>query len=365
MIGGGYSNLISGMAATIPGGAYNEASERCALAAGRRAKAYHAGAFVWADTVDQDFYSSAADQFAVRATGGAYFLTPEIRLWHPLGDAYGWGARLHFGDGDNAFIREEADDDLRIHARRGTRLTGGNVGIGTAAPATERLEVDGGNIRVRGVSGFTGPGQEAAVWLGDGNHYIKGVYGYGVKIGTWPVGDALCVTEQGGGNVGIGTTAPETKLHVVGTTRTSVLEITGGADVAEPFATSDLAPASEGSVMVIDERNPGRLRVSRQAYDKRVAGVISGAGGLNPGLTLRQQGLTEQGAPVALSGRVYVLADAAFGAIQPGDQLTTSSTPGHAMKVSDPPRAQGAVLGKAMSVLESGRGLVLVLVTLQ
>jgi hypothetical protein len=35
------------------------------------------------------------------------------------------------------------------------------------------------------------------------------------------------------------------------------------------------------------------------------------------------------------------------------------------MKVSDPVRAQGAILGKAMTSLTKGRGMVLVLVTLQ
>jgi len=68
---------------------------------------------------------------------------------------------------------------------------------------------------------------------------------------------------------------------------------------------------------------------------------------------------------VALTGRVYVQADAGYGAIKPGDLLTTSDTPGHAMKVIDHAQARGAVLGKAMSSLKEGKGLVLVLVTLQ
>jgi hypothetical protein len=80
---------------------------------------------------------------------------------------------------------------------------------------------------------------------------------------------------------------------------------------------------------------------------------------------MQQQGLMEGGKNVALTGRVYVLADAANGAIKPGDLLTTSATVGHAMKVSDHARASGAILGKAMSGLEQGRGMVLVLVTLQ
>ena len=97
--------------------------------------------------------------------------------------------------------------------------------------------------------------------------------------------------------------------------------------------------------------------------DSHVAGVISGANGINPGIQMQQQGLLEGGKNVALTGRVYVQADAAFGAIKPGDLLTTSSTPGHAMKVSNHNKAQGAILGKAMTGLKSGRGSVLVLVT--
>ena len=45
--------------------------------------------------------------------------------------------------------------------------------------------------------------------------------------------------------------------------------------------------------------------------------------------------------------------------------LTTSATPGHAMKATDLGAAQGAIIGKAMTPLDDGRGLVLVLVNLQ
>jgi hypothetical protein len=80
---------------------------------------------------------------------------------------------------------------------------------------------------------------------------------------------------------------------------------------------------------------------------------------------MQQQGLLEGGKNVALTGRVYVQASSSNGAIQPGDLLTTSTIPGHAMKVTDHARAQGAILGKAMTGLSDGSGMVLVLVTLQ
>ena len=62
---------------------------------------------------------------------------------------------------------------------------------------------------------------------------------------------------------------------------------------------------------------------------------------------------------------MYALADATAGAIKPGDLLTTSGTPGHVMRASDSDRRSGAVLGKAMTGLKDGKGLVLVLVSLQ
>jgi Collagen triple helix repeat (20 copies) len=153
-------------------------------------------------------------------------------------------------------------------------------------------------------------------------------------------------------------------LNVDGSTTTKTLTILGGADVAEPFKMS-ARDLPKGSVVVIDGANPGHLKLSESAYDTRVAGIISGANGVNPGISLSQQGVMEGDQNVALSGRVYVQADAENGAIQPGDLLTTSSTPGHAMKVTDHTRAQGAILGKAMSGLKEGNGMVLVLVTLQ
>lgn len=148
-----------------------------------------------------------------------------------------------------------------------------------------------------------------------------------------------------------------------GTVAVKVLEITG-ADLAEKFPTTEtLEP---GTVVEIDPDNPGHLRKARGAYNKRVAGAVAGANGLSKGIILGNLEGSENHTPVAMSGRVWVYADATHEAIEPGDLLTTSDLPGHAMKASDPTRAHGAVIGKAMTRLEKGKtGMVLVLVNLQ
>jgi hypothetical protein len=105
--------------------------------------------------------------------------------------------------------------------------------------------------------------------------------------------------------------------------------------------------------------------LARGAYNRRVAGIVSGANNLSAGMLLPDLKESKDSMPVALSGRVWVYADAGKDPIRPGDLLTTSSTAGHAMKVKDHRRAQGAVIGKAMSELRTGTGLVLVLVSLQ
>jgi hypothetical protein len=151
-----------------------------------------------------------------------------------------------------------------------------------------------------------------------------------------------------------------------GVITTQVLSITGGSDLSERFeVSSEAGHAEPGMIVSIDPNRPGELRVSDRPYDPTVAGILSGAGGVKPGMLMGQHGTRADGAhPVALSGRVYCYVDADFGAVKPGDLITTSSTPGHGMK-GEPGKAAGAIIGKAMTPLKEGRGLVLVLVSLQ
>jgi hypothetical protein len=203
-------------------------------------------------------------------------------------------------------------------------------------------------------SGNIGLGYTAGKFLTSGNNNIY-------------IGNSGNSSESG--IIRIGTPGTQTLTYIAGTIENpscNNLTITGGSDLAEPFnITTAAEPVSEGAVVVIDEAHPGQLRLTDQAYDTRVAGVVSGANGVHPGIRMHQEGMLEGGKNVALSGRVYVQADTSNGAIRPGDLLTTSATPGHAMKVSDHVRAQGAILGKAMTALPEGKGMVLVLVTLQ
>jgi hypothetical protein len=139
---------------------------------------------------------------------------------------------------------------------------------------------------------------------------------------------------------------------------------TGSSDVAEYMpVTMDFAP---GTVLVIGD--DGKLEVTSIAYDTRVAGIVS----KEPGVSL---GAKEEGNNgeelIAVAGRVPCKVDAKYGAIHPGDLLSTSDTPGHAMK-AEPMEINGRtfypsgiVLGKAMGTLESGTGTIEVLVTLQ
>ena len=160
------------------------------------------------------------------------------------------------------------------------------------------------------------------------------------------------------GGVGIGTSNPQAALDVAGKVKCQVLEL-AGADLAEKFDIT--GEATPGMVVCPDPENDGKLRLSAREYDRSAIGVVSGAGGIRTGLLLHQPGSAAEGdLAVAMTGRVYVQADASFGAIKPGDELTSSANPGHAMKVTDDARANRAVLGTALSTLKSGKGLVLV-----
>jgi hypothetical protein len=301
------------------------------------------------------------------------------------------------GCGNTADIRFDTWECGTSVSREVMRITGGGeVGIGTSTP-TSKLDVAGmvtaDDLTISSTN-FTAALVESnntlGTWLNLRNSSVGGRYwqlistgssnGQGagkllIGNGTSAGSHTNAITVEADGDVGIGTFAPAAKLDVIGTARVSVLQITGGSDVAEPFNINEGTEARRhegtkvepGMVVTIDPDRVGELRISGKAYDRTVAGIISGANGVNPGMVLTQAGSVADGKhPVALTGRVWCWCDAdAAGPINAGDMLTTSDTPGHAMRVADHGQAAGAIIGKAMSSLKSGKGLVLVLVNLQ
>jgi trimeric autotransporter adhesin len=104
-IGGGLSNRISALAehGVIPGGSSNLVAAQLSLAAGHRAHALHPGSFVWADASNGDFASTGANEFAVRAVGGARFASGVDVNGEPTS-----GVALAPGDGSWSSLSDRA-----------------------------------------------------------------------------------------------------------------------------------------------------------------------------------------------------------------------------------------------------------------
>jgi len=156
VIAGGYSNRISGAYATVPGGTLNLAAGDYSFSAGRRAKANHDGAYVWADSFDADFASSAANEFAIRAHGGVRLSedTPSLNfgqrtrqmlnLW---GSEYGIGVQTdttYFRSHNYfAWFKDGVHNDAAINPGVGgvelMHLTGGGLYVnGTFVSTSDR-----------------------------------------------------------------------------------------------------------------------------------------------------------------------------------------------------------------------------------
>jgi hypothetical protein len=276
-----------------------------------------------------------------------------------INSGYGWAGSEPYSlvAGANGFFFTKGTAGSPYGSQLVRIDTSGNVGIGTTNPGNHRLYVTS--------SGSGATGSTALIENTSST-------GLAMVVENTSSDVSLLVSQRGTGAVlrcdsWTGGWHEVFKVQNDGRVVCGELELTGGSDLSEQFdikaEKEDLKP---GMLVSIDPEHPGELVVSTEPYDRKVAGVISGAGGIETGVLMGQKDTEATGShPVALTGRVYCWADASNGPIQPGDLLTTSDTPGHAMKVTDYAKAQGAVIGKAMSSLEEGQGLVLVLATLQ
>jgi hypothetical protein len=230
---------------------------------------------------------------------------------------------------------------------------------------------------VHGVVSSTTPGNASAALRGEnqglssqgigvwGSHAGNGYGVYGTALGS---GTGVYGRSVGGYGGYFDTDATEDiALWVEGTASVGILTIRGGADLAEAFELSE--PTSEvvpGMLVMIDPDHPGKITLAKGAYNPLVAGIVSGANELKPGMILGAFEDRRDTKPIALTGRVWTLVDATNEGVEPGNLLTSSDTPGYAMRVTSKELAHGATIGKAMSRLPKGeKGLVLVLVNLQ
>ena len=136
----------------------------------------------------------------------------------------------------------------------------------------------------------------------------------------------------------------------------------GGADFAEMFKVSTGGASAEpGDVMVIDPSATRQIVKSSKAKSTLVSGIYSTKPGFVGSEDWSRQSADE--IPLAVVGVVPCKVSCENGAITPGDLLVTSSILGHAMRDGAP--RPGTILGKALEGLDSGTGVVKVLVTLQ
>lgn len=249
---------------------------------------------------------------------------------------------LRRADGSETLLLDSETESVQVGRLGSIQLDGAGGNITLSA---------GGKLFLKGPTGA-----ETVMLDGSNGNLLGGKLFLHRTDGTQSV-----LIDGSNGTISLGGTNGNATLLLDGTTGDITLK---GADCAEQFEIDEQEPdVGPGTVLVI--HSAGRLVKSRTAYDKRVAGVISGAGECKPAIVMNRGERPQKRATVAVSGKVYCKVDAAKSPIDVGDLLTTSTYPGHAMKATKTRRAFGAVIGKALGSLKKGRGLIPILVALQ
>jgi hypothetical protein len=333
-IGGGYVDSAKGVCSTIGGGAYNEAdSGFSTVAGGSRNIAWNTCA-----TVAGGYANSASGYYSTVGGGygnnaGAYY-------------AIVAGGLYNLANGARSFVG------------------GGSYDTASAAYATVsggyRNTASGDYATIAGGYDNTASGTMSFAGGYKANAAHRGSFVWADSTGSSYFSSTAVNQFRVRATGGIDFTGNVAIRNPAGVI---VVELGEGLDYAEGFDVRDKGRISPGAVLAIDPENPGNLKMSDRPYDTKVAGIAAGAKKLGSGVRL---GNGRFDCDVALAGRVYCNVDATELGIEPGDLLTTSETPGYAMKVTDYNRGRGAILGKAMQKLDQGKkGQILVLVTLQ
>ena len=363
--------------------------------------------YVWIDASDQDLSDSVYFDDLVLTEGS--LPATHYGNFQTLSD----GSTTHFGGnvqlaGTLTFPDGSTQSTSSAALNSTLSTSNGSVGIGTTSP-TAALQIGSAvnttthlslvmpnwdtTLATGGYAYFVGGWSAPGYWgIGplNGNTtptlQIGNVAGGGAQsTGTWASTQNLNLVV--GGNVGIGTTAPGAKLDVAGaihatgivdasattsgvkfadgnTQTTAWTGVLCGGDYAEAVDAKSSPKAYEpGDVLVIGDSNEGEVQRSAVPYSTMVAGIFA----TKPGVIGRRQSLVKDAEeiPMAMVGIVPTKVTAENGPIHRGDLLVTSSTTGYAMKGTDRNRLIGAVIGKAMGTLDTGTGVIEVLVTLQ
>jgi hypothetical protein len=139
-----------------------------------------------------------------------------------------------------------------------------------------------------------------------------------------------------------------------------------GSDYGESvMVRGDLREHEPGDVLAVDPEGRKQFLKSDRAYSPAVAGIYSTKPGLLGSSHALDNSAFRSEIPLAINGIVPCKVSTQNGSIKPGDLLVSASRPGYAMKGTDKARMVGAIVGKALGNLQSGVGVVPVLVMLQ
>ena len=207
-VGGGSANTASGSSATVPGGSQNTAAGKWSFAAGNRAKANNDGAFVWADSTNGDFASTAPDQFMVRASGGvtmtagsgAWRIVPNADSPNVIGGYSGnsvadgkWGAVIA-GGGRSGYPNQVTAIYGTVGGGINNTASGGSATVGGGGANT----ASGNDATVGGGNSNTASGNYATVVGGQSNtaSSLNGTVGGG----GYNIASGAAATVPGGAN---------------------------------------------------------------------------------------------------------------------------------------------------------------------
>jgi len=295
-IAGGAANTVwnNTFYAAIPGGYNNEVAASYGFAAGRRAKAYHAGSFVWADSQNSDFASTANNQFSVRADGGLSLVGGSSGL-------NGAACRIEStaGNGVGLWVTQTSSDSTAVLA---------NTGIGDLLKAFNpglvfRLD-NAGNVSA---TSFTGSGAG-----------LTGLNASQLTSGTVP-GGRLSGTYSGAMN--LSNPANSFSGNGSGLTGLNASQLTSGtvndARLSANVARLNSSPTFTGTVTAgIDLRGNGRLVVgASQSATGSYASIVGGSNNSNHGSRSSIGGGQANG----------IAADADYTAISGGQDNTASA----------------------------------------